>query len=47
MSGINHVFDNSVVRWHRIGPWTAKRTRALDQVIQTQASIISYIMISS
>ena len=38
----NHGFDNSVVlqAW---SPWTAGGRAALDQVIQMQASIISYI----
>jgi hypothetical protein len=35
-------FDNSAVR-HALSPWTASGRAALDQVIQTQASIISYI----
>jgi DHA2 family multidrug resistance protein len=36
------VFDNSIVR-HALSPWTASGRAALDQLIQTQASIISYI----
>jgi DHA2 family multidrug resistance protein len=42
VTAFNHAFDNSVVKqaW---SPWTASGRAALDQVIQTQASIISYI----
>jgi len=42
VTAFNHVFDNSTVlqAW---GPWTAGGRAALDQVIRTQASIISYI----
>jgi len=42
VTAFNHAFDNSTVlqAW---GPWTAGGRAALDQVIQTQASIISYI----
>lgn len=35
-------FDNSAVR-HALSPWTASGRAPPDQVIQTQASIISYI----
>jgi DHA2 family multidrug resistance protein len=42
VTAFNHVFDNSIVR-HALSPWTASGRAALDQVIQTQASIISYI----
>jgi DHA2 family multidrug resistance protein len=42
VTAFNHVFDNSTVR-KALSPWTASRRAALDQVIQTQASIISYI----
>ena len=38
----NHAFDNSAVQ-HALSPWTAAGRAALDQVIQVQASIISYI----
>jgi DHA2 family multidrug resistance protein len=42
VTAFNHAFDNSAVlqAW---SPWTAGGRAALDQVIQTQASIISYI----
>ena len=42
VTAFNHAFDNSTVlqAW---GPWTAGGRAALDQVIQKQASIISYI----
>jgi DHA2 family multidrug resistance protein len=42
VTATNHGFDNSVVlqAW---SPWTAGGRAALDQVIQMQASIISYI----
>ncbi|MEA2916267.1 MAG: transporter, family, multidrug resistance protein, partial [Bradyrhizobium sp.] len=42
VTAFNHVFDNSAVR-QAMSPWTASGRAALDQVIQTQASIISYI----
>ena len=42
VTAFNHVFDNSIVQ-HALSPWTASGRAALDQVIQTQASIISYI----
>jgi len=42
VTAFNHAFDNSIVR-HTLSPWTASGRAALDQVIQTQASIISYI----
>ena len=42
VTAFNHAFDNSIVR-HALSPWTASGRAALDQVIQTQASIISYI----
>jgi MFS transporter, DHA2 family, multidrug resistance protein len=42
VTAFNHVFDNGIVR-HALSPWTASGRAALDQVIQTQASIISYI----
>jgi MFS transporter, DHA2 family, multidrug resistance protein len=42
VTAFNHAFDNSTVR-QALGPWTASGRAALDQVIQTQASIISYI----
>lgn len=42
VTAFNRVFDNAIVRqaW---SPWTAAGRAALDQVIQKQASIISYI----
>jgi DHA2 family multidrug resistance protein len=42
VTAFNHAFDNSTVlqAW---SPWTAGGRAALDQVIQVQASIISYI----
>jgi DHA2 family multidrug resistance protein len=42
VTAFNHAFDNSIVR-HALSPWTASGRAALDQLIQTQASIISYI----
>jgi DHA2 family multidrug resistance protein len=42
VTATNHGFDNSMVL-HAWGPWTASGRAALDQVIQMQASIISYI----
>jgi DHA2 family multidrug resistance protein len=42
VTAFNHAFDGSIVR-HAFSPWTAGGRAALDQVIQTQASIISYI----
>ena len=42
VTAFNHAFDNSTVR-QALSPWTASGRAALDQVIQTQASIISYI----
>jgi DHA2 family multidrug resistance protein len=42
VTAFNHVFDNSIVR-HALSPWTASGRAALDQLIQTQASVISYI----
>jgi len=42
VTAFNHAFDNSIVR-HALSPWTASGRAALDRVIQTQASIISYI----
>jgi MFS transporter, DHA2 family, multidrug resistance protein len=42
VTAFNHAFDNGTVR-HALSPWTASGRAALDQVIQTQASIISYI----
>jgi len=42
VTAFNHAFDNGTMlqAW---SPWTAGGRAALDQVIQTQASIISYI----
>jgi DHA2 family multidrug resistance protein len=42
VTAFNHAFDNGTVR-HALSPWTASGRSALDQVIQIQASIISYI----
>jgi MFS transporter, DHA2 family, multidrug resistance protein len=42
VTAFNHAFDSSTVR-HVLSPWTASGRAALDRVIQTQASIISYI----
>jgi DHA2 family multidrug resistance protein len=42
VTAFNHAFDTSIVR-QALSPWTAGGRAALDQVIQTQASIISYI----
>jgi DHA2 family multidrug resistance protein len=42
VTAVNHAFDNSNVL-HAWGPWTASGRAALDQVIQMQAAIISYI----
>jgi MFS transporter, DHA2 family, multidrug resistance protein len=42
VTAFNHAFDNSTVR-QALSPWSASGRAALDQVIQTQASIISYI----
>ena len=42
VTAFNHAFDSSIVR-QTLSPWTASGRAALDQAIQTQASIISYI----
>src|SRR6202790_2632179 len=42
VTAVNRAFDNSIVL-HAWGPWTASGRAALDQVIQMQAAIISYI----
>jgi DHA2 family multidrug resistance protein len=42
ITAVNHAFDNSMVL-HAWSPWTASGRAALDQVIQMQAAIISYI----
>jgi DHA2 family multidrug resistance protein len=42
VTAFNHAFDNSVVR-HALSPWTPSGRAALDQAVQAQASIISYI----
>jgi DHA2 family multidrug resistance protein len=42
VTAFNHAFDSGIVRG-ALSPWTAGGRAALDQVIQTQASIISYI----
>jgi MFS transporter, DHA2 family, multidrug resistance protein len=42
VTAFNHAFDNSIVR-HTLSPWTAGGRAALDQLLQVQASIISYI----
>ena len=42
VTAVNHAFNNGIVlrAW---SPWTAGGRAVLDQVVQTQASIISYI----
>jgi DHA2 family multidrug resistance protein len=42
VTAVNRAFDNSIVL-HAWSPWTASGRAALDQVIQMQAAIISYI----
>jgi DHA2 family multidrug resistance protein len=42
VTAVNRAFDSSVVL-HAWSPWTASGRAALDQVIQMQGSIISYI----
>jgi DHA2 family multidrug resistance protein len=42
VTAVNHAFNNSTVL-HAWSPGTASGRAALDQVVQTQASIISYI----
>jgi DHA2 family multidrug resistance protein len=42
VTAFNHAFDNSAVR-EALNPLTAAGRAALDHVIQTQASIISYV----
>ena len=42
VTAVNRNFDNSIVL-HSWSPWTAGGRAALDQVVQMQASIISYI----
>ena len=42
VTAFNHAFDNGIVR-QALSSWTASGRAALDQVIQTQASVISYI----
>src|SRR5246127_1588769 len=42
VTAVNPGFRNSIVL-HAMSPWTASGRAALDQVIQNQASIISYI----
>jgi MFS transporter, DHA2 family, multidrug resistance protein len=42
VTAVNRNFDNSIVL-HAWSPWTAGGRAALDQVVQMQASIISYI----
>jgi DHA2 family multidrug resistance protein len=42
VTAVNHAFNNSTML-HAWSPWTASGRAALDQVVQTQASIISYI----
>jgi DHA2 family multidrug resistance protein len=42
VTAVSHAFDNSSIL-HAWGPWTASGRAALDQVIQMQAAIISYI----
>jgi DHA2 family multidrug resistance protein len=42
VTATNRAFDNAVVL-HAMSPWTASGRAALDQLIQFQAAIISYI----
>jgi DHA2 family multidrug resistance protein len=42
ITAVNRGFSNSIIA-HAWSPWTASGRAALDQVIQNQASIISYI----
>ena len=42
VTATNRAFDNSIVL-HAWGPWAASGRAALDQVIQMQAAIISYV----
>lgn len=42
VTATNHAFNNCAVL-HAMSPWTAGGRAALDQVVQMQASIISYI----
>jgi len=42
VTATNHAFNNGAVL-HALSPWTAGGRAALDQVIQMQASLISYI----
>ena len=42
VTAVNRNLDNSIVL-HAWSPWTASGRAALDQVVQMQASIISYI----
>jgi MFS transporter, DHA2 family, multidrug resistance protein len=42
VTAVNHAFNNPAVR-HALSPWTLPGRAALDQVIQNQAAIISYI----
>jgi DHA2 family multidrug resistance protein len=42
VTATNHGFDNSAML-HAMSPWTAGGRAALDQVIQMQAALISYI----
>jgi DHA2 family multidrug resistance protein len=42
VTAVNHAFNNPAVR-HALSPWTLPGRAALDQAIQNQAAIISYI----
>jgi DHA2 family multidrug resistance protein len=42
VTAVNHAFDGAAVR-QAMSPWTASGRAALDQLVQMQASIISYI----
>ena len=42
VTAFNRAFGNGIVL-HALSPWTAAGRAALDQVVQMQASIISYI----
>ena len=43
VTAVNRAFDSSAAMLHAWNPWTASGRAALDQVIQVQASITSYI----
>jgi DHA2 family multidrug resistance protein len=43
VTAFNRVFDGNAAMLHAWSPWTASGRAALDQVVQTQASVISYV----